>query len=666
MKKHLLALVLILAAVLRLLYLADIWSTPIANVPIIDSEYYHEQAKSSASGQGGVEGVFFMSPLYPWVLGFLYRLFGSDVHVGLIFQSLAGVLIVYLIYLLGKRWFREEVGLLSALLAACYRPFVYYEGALLTATLILMLDAFVLLLLISPRRTNLKDLAAGILLGLSALARPNVLLFASLLILYLLFASRRHGLLRPALVLLGIALVLVPVAYRNYRVGGEWVLTTAGAGMNFFAGNNPSAEGIYWEAPFLRSAEPEHEEEDYRLEASRRLGKELNVAEASSYWMNQGLDFIVRRPTPYLQLLAKKLFLFFHRTEIPNNLSIYAAQDFSNVLRWVPFSFGLLAPIGLAFWFLCLPKSNLQIAYLYGLSYLLATLLFFAASEYRLPILLVLLPLTAAGFLCVWEHVRRARWKPLTSLVLLAVLFALPVNMSTSFTRSLQSPRMDYFNLGSVLQKQNRNAEAAAMFTRALSIDPTFTEAHRALGESYHAMKQHDKAAEEFKRAGLDARQELLILDADELLEEAERQAYVGDYTGALKSYEQGIALHPDPPAYAYFNMASLNLHFGDTTRAMDELNLAHDIAPDDPRAPYTLGLINENRHEWQSARDHFLTALKLAPVFHPARIHAALACIELADTSEAARLIEPIIGQELGSDELDGLLNDITRRVGF
>jgi uncharacterized YccA/Bax inhibitor family protein len=47
----------------------------------------------------------------------------------------------------------------------------------------------------------------------------------------------------------GLALILVPVAGRNAAVGGEFVLTTAQAGPNFYMGNNPNADGTY--APLL-------------------------------------------------------------------------------------------------------------------------------------------------------------------------------------------------------------------------------------------------------------------------------------------------------------------------------------------------------------------------------------------------------------------------------
>lgn len=666
MKRYLLILILISAALLRFVYLSGIWNTPVLDVPIIDSEYYHAWAESLATGRSSERDVFFMSPLYPYFLSILYRLFGPNPHVAVFFQALMDILIVYLIYLLGRRLFNSNVGLLAAFFAAFYRPFVYYEGVLLSATLILLLNAGALLLLFSSSKKNWISILAGILLGLSALARPNVLLFALLLILILSFLPLQGGVKRCAFLILGIALILAPIAYRNYRIGGEWVLTTAGTGMNFYAGNNPNAEGIYWEAPFIRSAEPQYENLDYRLEASRRTGKEMGVAAASQYWLGRGVVYIFHHPLDYLILLLRKFFLFFHNTEIPNNLSIYAVERFSPLLRLIPCSFGLLAPFGITFWIMSLKRGEYVLAHLFGLAYLLATLLFFAASEYRLPVLLILLPFAAAGFVELWQHLKSGKWNSAIKYLVLSGLFAVPINMPTAFTNSLTSPRMDFFNLGSVLQKQGRFKEAIPLLERSLVYDPQYAEAHRALGDSYRALGIRPQAAEEFRRAGLDADVELRVLDAEDDFQRGQAQAGNGDFKGAIQSFQEGIALHPDPPASAIYNLAYFYLQEGDTARALDELQKAASVDPKAPRIPFLVGMIYENRSMWDEAQKEFLAALEQNPDYHQARVHAALAALRLGDRTEAARFIEPLIGKVISDRKLSDLVKRIAAEAGY
>ncbi len=436
--------------------------------------------------------------------------------------------------------------------------------------------------------------------------------------------------------------------------------------MNFYAGNNPDAQGIYWEAPFVQSAEPKFEKEDYRLEASRNVGRDLGIVEASRYWLNQGLNFIVHFPAAYLILLLKKFFLFFHSTEIPNNLSIYAAMEFSRVLRYIPFSFGLLAPIGLVMWLMRLKKSNFTIIHLYGLSYLLATILFFAASEYRLPVLLILLPCTAAGIKKIFEDLKKARWKSVLMVVSLAVLLTVAVNMPPRFTDNLRTARMDYFNLGSVLQKYDRHKDAASMLQKALIYDPDFTEAHRLLGDSYHALKLRQQAIEEFQRVGLDTDKALQLLDAEELMDKAQSQALSGDLHGAWQSYAEATSFHPNPPAFAFFNMAYISLQLGDTVRALDELKLTSDADPYEPRAPFLQGLIYENRGDWEPALERFLAAMERNAKFHLPRVHAALVCLEIGDKQQAASLIEPLVGKFIKDPELADLVEYIASQVGY
>jgi 4-amino-4-deoxy-L-arabinose transferase-like glycosyltransferase len=666
MKKFVLPGIFAFGAILRLFHLTDTWSSPLVKVPIIDSEYYHYWAKALVSGAPGDSGVFFMSPLYPYVLSLFYRLFAAVPEVGLIFQFFLGLITIYLIYLIAKRLFSENVALLSAFIAAVYEPFIYYEGILLSAVIILVLNGIILLLLLDKNRNHLKSITIGILLGLSALARPNILLLAPLLLVYFI-ANRTHkDFRRPVLILVGLVIVLLPVAYRNYRVGGEWILTTAGAGMNFYVGNNPSATGIYWEAPWIRSAEPQYENEDYRLEASRRIGHDLSVNQASLYWLKEGFLFIVTQPLTFFKLLLIKLFLFFHTTEIPNNLSIYAAREFSRILTLLPLGFGIIAPFGLLAWLKRLRLPQFRIVNVYGLSYLLATLLFFASSEYRIPILLVMIPFAAAGISELLAYIKDKKWGGFLGLLVLVGCVALPLNMPTKFTNKIASSRMDYFNLGSVLLRQNKAADAASMLQRSLFQDPDFTEAHMLLGDAFHALGLYEEAADEFSRAGLDPDHEMSILNAEEAFDDAARKAQLGDFEPAHEKYSEGITLHPDPPAHVYYNMAYLNLQLGDTTKALDEIKIAESLDPNEARIYYFQGWLYENSGDLDSAFQYYTTALQHNYLLHEARARIAWIHLQRNEPEKAAETIEPLVGLNFQNPELQDLIDRVAFAVGF
>ena len=178
-------------------------------------------------------------------------------------------------------------------MAAIYQPYVFYDGALLTAAPITFLNLAALYCLVHAQGAARWLWGAGLLLGLSATARPMVLLFVAVVAGWFVVQWGRRGWRQWGLVVVGCGLVVGAVAWRNYLVGGEWLLTTSSAGMNFYVGNHPEANGIYAQVDFLPSAEPDLEREAFIREAEARTGWELTPAQASRFWLVAGLRFAV-------------------------------------------------------------------------------------------------------------------------------------------------------------------------------------------------------------------------------------------------------------------------------------------------------------------------------------------------------------------------------------
>ena len=77
----------------------------------------------------------------------------------------------------------KEVGLVGAGSLSLYGILIFYDGALLTASPILFLNTWALFLLFGREKPHWTFLVgAGILLGLSATARPFSLLFALMMV----------------------------------------------------------------------------------------------------------------------------------------------------------------------------------------------------------------------------------------------------------------------------------------------------------------------------------------------------------------------------------------------------------------------------------------------------------------------------------------------------
>ncbi len=226
-----------------------------------DEPDYHIIATHIADGEGfrGPAGhpTACRPPLYPIVLGGLYRITGPDPDAGRVFQIVLGVLIVFLVYLLAARIFSRKVALLAAALAAINPGLVYLSALLMTENLYTALLLALVLLMVTEHRSDRVSYArfavAGVLAGLCCLARPMALLFALLVPAVTLFLGRGDvgRRVRASAVLLVVAvLVIAPWPIRNRVTLGEWVTFTTHGGITFYESNNR----LTYKVPAFRGA----------------------------------------------------------------------------------------------------------------------------------------------------------------------------------------------------------------------------------------------------------------------------------------------------------------------------------------------------------------------------------------------------------------------------
>lgn len=209
-------------------------------LPQSDAAQYSELAYNVAHGNGfasrfpqfEVHATAFRPPLYPFLLGAAFRLFGSQVVVGRILNLLLGVLVVVLTERLGRRLGGPQVGLIAALLVALYPALIVNDVTLLTEPLSLVfLLATVLALLAS------RPWLAGLWCGFLILTRPSA---QGLAVVVLGWAIWSLG-WRSAVRLVAIAgLVVCPWLVRNWVQLGSPVLVTSN-GFNLAAMYSPEA-----------------------------------------------------------------------------------------------------------------------------------------------------------------------------------------------------------------------------------------------------------------------------------------------------------------------------------------------------------------------------------------------------------------------------------------
>ncbi len=237
---------------MRAVYLWQVKHAPEFALLVGDAMTYDAWASRIANGDWLGEGVFYQAPLYPYFLGILYTLFGRDFLAVRLVQIVLGAGSCVLLARAGRSFFnRTTTGLLAGALLAVYPTAIFFDCSIQKSVLDLFFVCALLAVLgkLSERSQNRWWLVAGLVLGLLALTRENALLFLPIVLAWLFVTWRgelwRTRLQWAGLVLLGLAAVLLPVGCRNLLVGGEFHLTTAQFGPNFYIGNGRAATGFY-------------------------------------------------------------------------------------------------------------------------------------------------------------------------------------------------------------------------------------------------------------------------------------------------------------------------------------------------------------------------------------------------------------------------------------
>ena len=187
------SLIFALAFALRLVYVLQVRHTPFFQTLGLDAKFYDQWARDVARGQGPGDA-FFMSPLYPYFLAIVYRLFGRDLTLVRLIQAGLGSLSAVLVYVLARGVFDRKVGVLAGFLAAAYGAFIFYDGSVLLTPLLVILNLVALVLFVRGDETRRPApfVLAGVALGVSAIGRAAVLLFVPVALGWIWAVSYTH------------------------------------------------------------------------------------------------------------------------------------------------------------------------------------------------------------------------------------------------------------------------------------------------------------------------------------------------------------------------------------------------------------------------------------------------------------------------------------------
>jgi hypothetical protein len=134
--------------------------------------------------------VNFDSTFFDSNFGFIFTL-----KTGRILTACFGVLLVYFVYLIGKRFFNREVAVVSALIMAVSRPLVIDSHVFKPDSLVSLLLVIVLYFSLQYVQTGepKKILLAGFFLGLSVVTKYNAIFMALFVIIALFLPKKIEG-----------------------------------------------------------------------------------------------------------------------------------------------------------------------------------------------------------------------------------------------------------------------------------------------------------------------------------------------------------------------------------------------------------------------------------------------------------------------------------------
>ncbi|MCD6098700.1 tetratricopeptide repeat protein [bacterium] len=604
MEKYNLYIVIFIAVVARLIQIAQLSTFPLTYYPTVDALFHKLWAEQILHGNFLGNGAFFRAPLYPYFLAAIFKILGTNLLIPRIIQHIIGIGTVLLTYRLADRAFGKQMAFWAGITAAIYPTLIYFESRLLLDSLAVLLDLLLLNILVDAfEKDSLPGyLLSGIILGTSALTRPNILLFSPFILLWFLLARKRElkkNILRIIPVALGAILIVSPVTLRNYIKSGDFVLIATQGGVNFYIGNNQFSDGATASVPEFGER---WEYRDCIALAEETTGEKLSPSDVSEFFYKKGICFITNHPKEATLLFLRKIYLWLNRYEVSNNQNIYFHRRYFCILYLLPFAFTIVGTFGLFGMSRGARKnSTTSLLTIYFITYSISIILFFVTARFRLPVLPVLIIFTPFGLTRILSDIKNRR----IPYIILFIVIAFIVNSNLTGTRE-NDFSSSHFSLGNVYLRKGELDSAKVEFKTALKLNPNTPGANLNLGViCFHEGRRED-AKRYFLRETEVAPKDpkaysnlCLLYRLEGNLEEAER--FCNESVRLRPAFWEG-----------YYNLAKCYIQAGDYQKADSIVSKAISRFGNNRRFFYLAGVIAEGKGKLKEAHKHYLTCATL------------------------------------------------------
>jgi hypothetical protein len=424
------------------------------------------------------------SPLYPYFLAVMYRIFGVGAFypIRLVTSALdAGTCVV--VALLAEGYGGRIAGWAGGVALAVFGPMIFFATDLTPVPLTLFLLSLALLLL-DGRGSLPRFAAAGLLLGIATGTRPNVLVAGVLALAVPFTRGLRHPRRLALGIAAGLALGIAPVTVANALSSGRVVLLTQSAGHNFYIGHNPEARAQY----SLPGPLDGDIFESMKGLAEDVEGRPFEDSEVSGYYLRRGLGHVVSAPARELQLLGTRALMLVNDFEATTYSSYDYQKSYSAVLRWAP-SLALLLLLAApgAMTLVGRDRAHLWIP---AITAAVSVLGFFYIARLRVVLVPSLGIFAGVAVAAVVRLVRDRSWPPLGQAAVVGVA-ALVVSLLPLLPRDTSN---EWNKAGGVLMRDGRTEDAERAFERAREANPGNPNTYLNLGVLYRSVGRSDEA----------------------------------------------------------------------------------------------------------------------------------------------------------------------------
>ena len=350
-----------------LFYLFYFWQTPLGQMPVLDGSENFLLASQIASGSLPHEP-FFRSMLYPallsipCILGFEEDLFCIASLSGIIFHFINSLLIFFIVHNL---WKNRKASIIACLIYGFYPPAVFFAAEPLDTTISItfMLGALFFFFIAIDKNEKKYFITTGLLIGISALFRSNVLPFAIIYLIFpltkyygkrsLLDKSESKNFLQDSTVknsLLSIfvlVFMLIVGGIVCYLHSGEFRLLPWQGASNLYSANSMNANGKYYKHTVYipnrpAGTNPARAEAEYLYFKETKQKPPLNLNDFNRFWLRKTFSEILSNPSHWISLTLKKTYFLFNNYEQYNNKTFSFHKSITAALHYNPLCFGIL------------------------------------------------------------------------------------------------------------------------------------------------------------------------------------------------------------------------------------------------------------------------------------------------------------------------------------